>query len=158
VTTPGEIRAGWIAGHNVRTLFVEQPELLTAFSFAVVTCLDSTRDVGPYLRAQVPGAVSLGDGVVLAVAELETLLHEAGAFVGFDEVSLFDERPAIPKPDDVWFTSDEPITDRVDIDSLRAWVSASGCGLAVGDGIGLNYITVDFAIARSLDALRTSSA
>jgi hypothetical protein len=37
-------------------------------------------------------------------------------------------------------------------------VSASGCGLAVGDGIGLNYITVDSAIARSLDALRASSA
>jgi hypothetical protein len=70
-------------------LFVEQTELLTAFSFAVVTSLDSTRDVGPYLRAQVSGAVSLGDGVVLAVEEFETLLHEAGAFVGFDEVSLF---------------------------------------------------------------------
>jgi hypothetical protein len=82
-------------------LFVEQTELLTAFSFAVVTSLDSTRDVGPYLRAQVSGAVSLGDGVVLAAEEFETLLHEAGAFVGFDEVSLFADHPAIPKPADV---------------------------------------------------------
>ncbi len=71
-------------------------------------------------------------------------------FSHFDEVWLYEDRPVVEKPNT--FSIVPPIDLARDPPSkeLREWFLDSRCILGLGDGIGMNYLTISEQIRKSL--------
>ncbi|MHB1457477.1 MAG: hypothetical protein ACYC0V_11250 [Armatimonadota bacterium] len=143
-----------------------QPSLLTRFPYAHVAILDS----GPPVRTSPllsHAAVELGievrwvrGGFVISGHEFVRLAH-GGLLTGFDEVWFFDDPPVADFPDGMrvavrsWLSEcsrnegDPP----ADLLSVTHWMRASGAVLALADGAGLDYISVESEIAVCLEAM-----
>jgi hypothetical protein len=93
-------------------------------------------------------ASPVGADVVVPVPAFRRLLDE-GFFQGFDEIWLLDGDARTARPPELVLTSDHPV-ERVEAESWRAWLIAGGARLGLGDGVGLNYVTDDAAIADRL--------
>ena len=90
------------------------------------------------------GAILVGTDVLL---EMDRRTHDV--FVGFDEVFLFETQPDEVPPPEVVLTSELPLTEQPAelLQAMSDWMSRSGCSVAMGDGCGVNIITVDREIA-----------
>lgn len=99
-------------------------------------------------------------GFVVSGHELVRLAHR-GFLTGFDEVWFFDDQPSADFPEGMRITvrswlrecsrneGDPP----ADLLSVTYWMKSSGAVLALADGTGLDYISVESEIAVCLETM-----
>jgi hypothetical protein len=151
------VSAGWLE-LSIRELVQCHKSLIVGFQYALVTYLDSSSEVFTLPAVQkVIGESGIafeqyGSGLLVSGAALITLVETRGLFAGFDEVWFFRQYPGELKPREVVITA--PLVISKELPSgLVEWMRRSGCVLGLGDGIGLNYITVDGLVADALSQL-----
>ena len=147
------------AGHKkdlfIADLVSERPEFIESFPFALITSLDSSppsslTNVGRALAKHVDEFRQVGSGVLLSGQQLVLLARKYLLFTHFDEVWLFREAPTMgPKPEGVRIVAPCDFGEGVPPE-VADWMWRSGCVVGMGDGEGLNYITVDEGLARQL--------
>lgn len=118
---------------------------LGQFSFVLLTCVDSMREIAPSLTGkkillEIEGSEALDGGIVLPGKHCELAARSINIFNGFDEVWCFNRRPKHAPPISSGIVS--PFDVDVDgLDSaLLTWMVAENCLLGLGDGIGLNIV------------------
>ena len=132
-------------------------DLLPHFELAAVTVLDGNErpaewpEVRRRLRAEGIRYERHRGAILLAPGELDHLCA-VGFIAGNDELYLCSE----------WNDEFEPFPGRITRDShdfaietplgLEEWMVDAGCLLAVGDGAGLNYATLDPELAERIAA------
>jgi len=153
--------AGWIDEGNV----VEALERLLprdGMTWCYISCVDSTPDVysSPMLHEFMDRAADAGDaervgqGVAVRGALLRSML--AGHFFnGFDEVWLCHDLPQTPKPEEVILTSERPAY-RQGLARVQPWLQANRCLVGLGDGDGLNFVTLEPSVASQLTHERSA--
>ncbi len=132
-------------------------ELLPVFELAAIPVLDSTDRPGEWpavrrrLRAEGIRAEQHRGVLLLPPGELDQFAS-VGLFNGFDELYLCiewnDEFEAFPQR----ITSDLTNFSEATPLGLEEWMHETGCVLALGDGDGLNFATVDPEVAERLRA------
>src|ERR1041384_1359261 len=96
---------GWIDS-GIRELLRTSQGLLAGFPHALITCIDSSRDMLNFQAAytimdRYKGARPLGRGLVVPADRLTEIGATFNFFTGFDEVWWFNTEPTIEKPDDI---------------------------------------------------------
>ena len=152
-------RPAFICGSYKKDLFVadlvaDHPEFIESFRFALITSLDSSpptslTNVWRALSEHVNEFRELGSGVVLSGQQTVLLARKYLLFTHFDEVWLFSEAPTEPKPEVVGIVAPYNLGEEVPPE-VADWMYRSGCIVGLGDGDGLNYVTVDERVAREL--------
>jgi hypothetical protein len=150
---------GFLRGGHKKDLFIadlveEHPEFIESFPFVLITSLDSSpptslRNVRRALAEHVDEFREVGSGILLSGQQTIMLTRRYLLFTHFDEVWLFDEVPIEPKPERASIVSPYDLGEEVPTE-VADWMQHSGCSVGLGDGIGLNYVTVDEGVARLL--------
>jgi hypothetical protein len=91
----------------------------------------------------------VGSGVLLSGRQTVLLARKYLLFTHFDEFWLFREVPIEPKPEGVRIVAPYNLGEEVPPE-VANWMYRSGCIVGLGDGDGLNYVTVDERVARRL--------
>jgi hypothetical protein len=148
------LRGGYKKDSFIADLVEEHPEFVESFPFALVTSLDSSPptslpNVRRALAEHVDEFQEVGSGVLLSGEQLILLARKYLLFTHFDEVWLFREAPMDPKPEGVRIVAPCDLSEEVPPE-VADWMWRSGCVVGLGDGDGLNYVTVDERIARQL--------
>ena len=136
---------------------VDAVDLLPNFELAAIAVLDGTERPAEWptirrrLRAEGVRHKDHRGTLLLAPGELDRLAS-VGLLNGADEIYLmiewndeFETFPGRITPDLVDFDETTPL-------GLEEWMVDTGCLLALGDGSGLNYATLDLALADRLRA------
>jgi Iap family predicted aminopeptidase len=91
----------------------------------------------------------VGSGVLLSGQQTVLLAPKYSLFIHFDEAWLYREAPM--EPETRWITIVAPynLSEEVPTEVVN-WIYRSGCIVGLGDGDGLNYVTVDERVARQL--------
>ncbi|HVA47777.1 MAG TPA: hypothetical protein VNH11_15520 [Pirellulales bacterium] len=163
MSTASQYTAGWIGTtiHN----FLSDLEPATAIAYALITCLDSSVDLAPVVERNAAlrelrkrGELHLlGKGFFLKTRGLLKLNRESRLFFGFDELWLCSRAPVAPKPDDLFITGPDRISDQA-LDRLSLWMPHNHCSLALGDGTGMNFCAKLTGIAKYVVEALTESA
>jgi hypothetical protein len=142
---------GWAESLDIPSALGRLPSGQLAESHALITMIDSSAEVNLLgsVRAAIEGLgveyKPLGGGVLLPGSSLLQLDRD-GLFTGFDELWLFRDPPLERKPDSERLTSDHKLSvapPRLVTD----WLCRNSGIAGLGDGIGLNWITVSPALA-----------
>lgn len=144
MSAASQYTAGWI-GITIHD-FLSEIEPSTSIAYALVTCLDSSFDLAPIVERNAAlremrdrGELSmLGKGFFLKTRRLVVLNRESRLFFGFDEIWLCSKTPAHVKPDELFITGPDRISDQT-LESLSHWMHLSHCSLGLGDGTGMNF-------------------
>jgi hypothetical protein len=142
---------GWTESLDIPSALGRMPGGQLGECHALITTIDSSADVN--LLKSVRTAIEklnveykpLGGGVVLPGSYL-LQLDTDGFFTGFDELWLFREPPHEPKPDSDRLTSDHKLIDAPPR-LVTDWLYTNSGIAGLGDGVGLNWITVSPALA-----------
>src|ERR1041384_5680562 len=91
------LNLGWIDS-SIGTLLRTSDGFSSRFAYALITCIDSSRDVSTFLSASTVikrnrGARALGDGLLVPADHVAELMAEFNFFTGFDEIWWFDTEP-----------------------------------------------------------------
>jgi hypothetical protein len=146
--------AGYRTGHiegSVREVTQRVATELAEFSWALVTSIDSSTDLRQWKAfgkvVQQPEYV----GTALLVSPSNVVeLAKAGSFSGFDEVWFLRGRPTESPPQGTFLVGPCDVTTD-DVSGAIAWMKAQGCGLGLGDGIGLNFIAEAESVATEIE-------
>jgi hypothetical protein len=130
-------------------------DLMPVFEMCAIPVLDGNERPGELpavrrrLRAEGIRASEHRGVILLAPGELDQL-SSVGMLTGFDEVLFLeawdDEFESFPGR----LTSDVHDFDQTTPIGLDDWLALAGCLLAIGDGNGLNFATLDQELARKL--------
>ena len=147
----GFLRGGYKKDSFIADLIEEHPEFVESFPFALVTSLDSSHPTSlPNVRRALAEHVDefreVGSGVLLSGQQLVLLARKYLLFTHFDEVWLFREAPMVSKPEEVRIVAPYDLSEEVP-NEVADWMDRSGCVVGLGDGDGLNYVTVDERVA-----------
>jgi len=93
----------------------------------------------------------LDSKIILTNEAIRKLNREFSLFNGFDEIYCFLEKPRALSPRKAFLTGPIEIENKIPKD-LERWMLNNNCLLGLGDGIGLNYITTERAIAEILES------
>lgn len=148
-----DLMVGWV-DLSIGKLVQEKPTIFASFAFTWVTSLDSSRNIGSVVShhnivERYSGCAVLNGGLLVPGTLLSEISNALDLFNGFDEVWCFDSKPLTKKPDSLSIISPPNIEEIVPL-LLVSWMNESGCRLALGDGVGLNYATKDISIAQFL--------
>jgi len=83
----------------------------------------------------------VGDDLAVGASTFEQLIR-SGLFTGLDEVWLCTRVPRLPKPATIRITADVPLVAGGVSAELVDWMDANGCLVGLGDGDGVNYVTL----------------
>ena len=114
-------------------------------SYALITCLDSCRQLSKHLDTSEPlvkikeRCTILGDGLLLPTSDLLDAVRKRRIFFGFDEIWFLNRRKIEPKPRNLILVGLERVSESV-LRRHRQWLVHSGCSLGLGDGSGLNFV------------------
>jgi hypothetical protein len=152
--SPGFLQAGYKEDLFIADLVAERPEFIESFPFALITSLDSSpptslTNVQRALAEHVDGFREVGSGILLSGQQTVSLARKYLLFTHFDEVWLFREAPMESKPEGVRIVAPSNLSEEVP-NEVVDWMWRSGCVVGLGDGEGLNYVTVDEGVARQL--------
>jgi hypothetical protein len=103
-------------------------------------------DLRSVLRAMDASFDELGRGIVIDGSTLLSLVGKHDFLHGFDEVWLFTEKPSEDKPEAIPLTSDVHLQEQPS-DAVANWMQRCGCIAGLGDGDGLNFVTLRPSIA-----------
>jgi hypothetical protein len=123
------------------------PEQVHLFPFALVTCLDSSRDVAGTVRVSTSlGGVrplgEVGQAVLFSTVDLRdaTSAQSPAVLFGFDEVWLCGQRPATCPPESVNLVGECGEVPPQSLE-LQQWMDAAEAFFGLGDGCGrLNQV------------------
>lgn len=148
------LQAGFLKG-TVAEVVDAGIDLLPDFALAAITVLDNNErpgevpDIRRRLRAEGIRYDRHRGALLLAPGELDQM-SAVGMFTGFDELYLcsewndeFESFPGRITTEVVNFAEGTPL-------GLEEWLFDSSCMLALGDGAGLNFATLDAALAQRL--------
>lgn len=145
----GRYASFWV---NTSIRHVAEAGLLGEFSHVLVTSIDSSTDLRHgLLRDKLAGVdqhcASLDFGVIISGLGLAKCAQEFALLNGFDEVWCFREKPHVAMPQGVSIVA--PFRAGTDLiaSDLLLWMEATSCVLGMGDGVGLNVLTVDRGVA-----------
>ena len=150
---------------SVTQFVLHKPDLVSQFQYATISCVDSNRS--QWLHSTFPAYARdrngeevkyqlVQDGILISGKSLCKIVLNEDLFSGFDEVWFSEEKPIMPKPTDVTLTAEIPITDARNSEvrlMIAEWITKSKYVLGLGDGNGLNYVTVDESIAHLVDTI-----
>jgi hypothetical protein len=147
--------SGWVE-EKISDLVKANRPVFRKLPWCLVTCIDSSHEVKSMMQSRGltgwEGVCSfLGEALVIGEGKILELARACNFFNGFDEIWLYEQRPAMEKPKAVSIIP--PPADLTAIAPSRElleWVEVSGCALGLGGGIGMNYITPSKDIAESL--------
>ena len=152
-------RANFLQGGYKRDSFIadlveERPEFIESFPFALITSLDSSPpsslpNVRQALAEHVDEFREVGSGILLSGRQTVLLACNYLLFTHFDEVWLYREAPMEPKPEGISIVAPYDLSEGVTTE-VANWMYRSECVVGLGDGDGLNYVTVDEHVARQL--------
>lgn len=155
------LSVGW-TDTRIGELIHSRAEVLGRFTYVLVTSIDSSTDLRtvPDVKEIVEhydGCSFVGRGLKVPARVIGDIAGAFNLFSGFDEVWWFEEEPTLPAPDGLAIVA--PLDLRVDDlpEGIERWMTATNCGLGVGDGIGMNFVTPDAGIARHLEAIAESA-
>ena len=147
---------GWVQD-SIRGLIESHWQVFDELPYALVTCVGGSDDLKSMIVVRkivaledscsfLSGSLLVGDGRIVEVAQRYNL------FSHFDEIWLFEESPALDKPAEFWLLAPLNLSrdDPSCIDPLEDWFIESGCVVGLGDGMGMNYLTIGEGIADSL--------
>ena len=147
----------WVGWLDTSISFLAQylPEVFVRFPYIVITSIDSSRDLSSLNTVQqiltnFPQCRFLDTGLMLKKDVFHGIMKSYNIFNGFDEMWFFHSLPSGKVPTEMWITGPRYIIDDVPND-LPSWMLDSGCVLGLGDGVGLNYVTVDRSLADKLE-------
>jgi len=140
---------------SIATLLEIAPEIIAPYSHALVTSIDSERDLQnlEILKKSTHGIMQyefLDNNLLLSREAFLTMLTTYDLFNGFDEIWFFLTKPSVKLPSGLWITGPLEIVNDIPA-GLIEWMKESGCVLGLGDGIGLNYITRKDTIAEKIE-------
>jgi len=153
-----EYVAGWLDS-SIPNLLAAFPPNLVSHSFALITCLDS--NPGPAsLLEKIPffrdtlGAVGHANGLLMPARMLQEPSIREQLFFGFDEIWFFSNDRIEPQPETSCLVGPHRV-DQDQLNKLGPWMTNNNCELALGDGVGLNFIVkaegfVRYLITQSL--------
>ncbi len=163
---------GWIDTQNVSDitqLTFYYPELIRAFEYAIISCIDSNpyplldelafKGVPKESIIQLPGNER---GIMTDGNTVADLAFNNELFNGFDEIWFFHKQPILSPLDEVqilsqsWLTDKALISERTDVQRVLDWCLKTGAVLGISDGVGLNYITVDEEVAKTLERVMSA--
>jgi hypothetical protein len=159
--TSSRVVVGWL-GTNIRAVLQRDVNLISHFAFVLITSIDSAIDlptaaVAKRIVEKHPRCGFLGKGLLVPGVDIAEIVEAFDLFNGFDELWCFDSSPTAPKPEDVLIMP--PLNVNNDEEAIRrvaSWMMESRCTLGLGDGIGLNFVTIDETIAHILEQLANS--
>ncbi len=139
----------------ISSIVQDLPALIHDSPYMLITSIDSSRDLHTLTTiAQLITDCETGEfienSLVVKGNEFYELpgIHEL--FHGFDEVWLFPAHPLSALPAEVWLTGPLDISNEIP-NGMIHWMKQTDCMLGLGDGIGLNYITPELNIGRTLE-------
>jgi hypothetical protein len=146
--------AGWLDS-SIHDFLGSFPPRSTSTMYALITCLDSNfdpralLDTSPELKSLSGNATPLGKGILLPTKRLLEANAREQCFFGFDEIWFFPSERIEPKPDSAGLVGPARV-DQKRLDELGRWLSGNSCSLALGDGVGLNFIIKAQGLVRHL--------
>lgn len=168
----GHLWVGAFETHHlseVAFLCENAPDLIHSFEYALITRVDSQRQVGldlPSVRLMASQGLSeirqLGEHLMVRASSLRRMAAEFGFFSGFDEVWFFREPPTEPLPQGLEIRSCEvvllPYAQRraaaiQAMAELEPWMRRSAAIIGIADGVGLDYVTLEEEPALLLERL-----
>jgi len=154
-----DVRFGWLERLDVPAALEAAPSLVVGAGWALLSMVDSCApvadlpSVAPTLARHGIDPAVVGGSVAVPTRVLPRLADD-GFLNGFDEVWLFVDAPVTDKPATAaHLTSDRPLREPP-ASELVEWMGAAGCVIGLGDGDGLNYVTLDVAVAEEIERLR----
>jgi hypothetical protein len=150
---------GFWANHTQGSIHVLTASAVRVFEpwpWSLITSLDSLRDLSdvfrrPAFKTVADEAVVVGTAVLVSSAGL-IRIAKGGFLTGFDEVWLLSRPPGSAPPHDATIVGPADAANG-DLTATIAWMRSEACGLALGDGIGLNYVTTSQSTAFELERL-----
>ena len=152
-------RAGFLQGvykedSSIADLVEEHPGFIESFPFALITSLDSSpptslTNVRQALNEHIDEFREVGSGILLSGRQTVLLVRRYLLFTHFDEVWLYREAPMEPKPEGIRIVAPYDLSEGVPTE-VANWMYRSGCVVGLGDGDGLNYVTVDEHVSLQL--------
>ncbi|HEX4130782.1 MAG TPA: hypothetical protein VHZ24_12125 [Pirellulales bacterium] len=140
----GNYIAGWLDS-SVHDFLLHLPSAFPSTHYALITCLDSNRElselleVSPEFDGIKTDAKRLGHGVLIPTRVLLNTESSNQILFGFDEVFFFPDEDIDPKPPGIGLVGPRRISQER-MDALGKWMKSNSCSLALGDGEGLNFI------------------
>ncbi len=136
--------AGWL-DTSIHDFVLSMPSAYPSMQYALVTCLDSSRDLSTLIKSssELTGlkdrAGLLGDGLLLRTSDLIDHDGSHRIFFGFDEVFFFPSDEILPRPAGPGLVGPDRVSQSR-IESIGEWMNDNSCTLALGDGDGLNFV------------------
>jgi hypothetical protein len=152
---------GLTVGHidsSIGILLDDEPTILSRFTHIMLTCIDSNTDLAQLLVSsqmlrKLPQCDVLSQSVVVQAKDMCEMVKTINIFTGFDEIWCFETRPDVAKPTGLSIVAPFNIIEEPLDATLVDWINRTHCRLGLGDGIGLNYVTPDRALASRLESL-----
>jgi hypothetical protein len=147
-----DLRFGWNPHLDIPAALARLPPQKATSYVVQVSMVDSTPDVSelpsivPLLADIGRPYTQVGTDVVVDLPTIMCLINEYDFFSGFDEIWLCREIPRMGKPRDLRITSDTRL-DSQPPGRLAEWMLESSCRAGLGDGVGLNFVTFEPALA-----------
>jgi hypothetical protein len=140
---------------SISLLIKNLPDLLTRFQYVLISSVDSSRDLRTLKKLtriiqEFKDSQFDNGALLMRIDDLFKTIAVYNLFNGFDEMWLFPSLPLKKFPHELWITGPLDLCQEVP-EELGEWMMFSSCILGLGDGIGLNYITTDNAIAKLLE-------
>lgn len=146
---------------NINIILNKLNYFIDTYMFIYISSIDSTRNLFSLTTinniSNKYQLYKLGKGIILNINELETIANIYNIFNGFDEVWFLNTKPLIELPDELNIISSSDITETIP-NNIVSWMTKNNCQLGLGDGIGLNYITINKNIANMIEDINKDIA
>jgi hypothetical protein len=146
--------AGWLAG-SINDFIKVFPKQSRTMEYALISRLDSESDIVSLRRSckelgfLADNGRFVGKGLLVPTRRLREVNSEHQVFLGFDEVFFFPTDQIQPKPESASLVGPNRVTQRR-MNVLGNWLVTSSCSLALGDGVGLNFIVKARGLVRHM--------
>ncbi|HEX7377140.1 MAG TPA: hypothetical protein VF278_08505 [Pirellulales bacterium] len=162
MSAASQYTVGWI-GTTVHE-FLSEIGSAPLIAYSLVTCLDSSYDLAPIVERNPTlrdlhhrGELTLlGNGFFLKTRRLMAIDRSSRLFFGFDELWLCSKAPARAKPENLFITGPDRISDQA-LAPLSDWMHLNHCSLGLGDGTGMNFCAKLTGIAKYVVEALTES-
>jgi hypothetical protein len=159
--------AGWLDS-SLHDFLAVLPADGESIKYALITSIDSNpkpasmRLQSPELKRIANKLEPLGDALLMTTKALVESDARKQILFGFDEIYFFPERSITPKPKSASLIGPARLS-RARFNRIAKWMSANSCSLALGSGVGLNFIVrahglVRFLLGHTLEQSEASAA
>jgi hypothetical protein len=141
--------AGWLDS-SLHDFLGVLPSGEPSCRYALITCLDSNpnpvslRAKSPELKFLASDLQPFGSGLLVSTKALLKSISKQQLFFGFDELWFFPQRPVMTKPSNISVVGPSRIM-RSEFPRISKWMLKNSCSMALGGGVGLNFVASDQA-------------